>query len=615
MSPVSLANPASPASLANLASLASLANPGESGESGQSGESGESGQSGQSGESGESGNQETQPVASDPTDDQELEDAIRSQQEVREELEDLISLLDRDEDAWVVTRQVESMLEESRELLEQTSETGDRTMGRARGDLSNEERSEIDRIAERQRDAARKTDELADELRDRSRVLEETDPQRAESLQSAARRAERSELSSMMEESANQIQENRMSNAQQSQQATVETLERMLEDLQEDQGARAEQLIRQLSSLVQSIERLITVNEDQLIELARLPEPEVDGRSIAVGVLATSLIQFVRNTEGVASEARSAGQEAQRIARSIDRAADEQGLAIKALRSDVPETDQAEFRLDTSLTELRSALEMAQEAQAEAEQEESGRQREELRKEYAALAEREVGVRTNTEAIQPQEGERLARRDLVKSRRLAIEQESIRIDLRTLREEHPELDDSILFDQMHELIDGWSRDIGGSLQNGKVDLAVQDRQDLVIEGLIALADALEQEQPDDDNPFEQNQQEGGGQGGEGGQQGGQEDQLVPPVAELKLLRSMQGQIYNRTRRVAQQVDQGLIPSTEVEPVLRELGAMQEELHQLGTQLLESLQENSDGLPPGAPVAEPALPEESKEMTP
>jgi hypothetical protein len=63
------------------------------------------------------------------------------------------------------------------------------------------------------------------------------------------------------------------------------------------------------------------------------------------------------------------------------------------------------------------------------------------------------------------------------------------------------------------------------------------------------------------------------------------------------------------------VDQGLIPSTEVEPVLQELGAMQEELHELGTQLLESLQENADGLPPGAPVAEPALPEESKETTP
>ena len=540
---------------------------------------------------------------------------MQAQQEVREELEDLISLLDRDEDAWVVTRQVESMLEESRELLEQTAEAGDRTMGRARGDLSNDERSEIDRIAERQQDAARKTDELADELRDRSRVLEETDPQRAESLQSAARRAERSELSNMMEEAASQIQENRMANAQQSQQATVETLERMLEDLEEDQGARAEQLIRQLSSLIQSLERLVKVNEDQLIELARLPEPDAEGFLIAVGTRATAVVQFVRNTEGVASEARAAGQETQRVARSIDRAADEQGLAIKSLRSEVPDLDQAEFRLDNSLTELRSALEMAQEAQAEAEEEESRRQRGELRKAYQLLAEREVGVRTNTESIEAGEDGRLARRDLVKARRLAIEQESIRLDLITLREEHPELDDSILFDQMHELIDDWSREIGQSLQDGKVDWVVRDRQDLIIEGLVGLVDALEEEQPKDEETFEENQQQGGGQGGESGQQGGQQDPLVPPVAELKLLRSMQDQIYKRTRRIAMQVEQDSIPSERIEPSLRELGAMQEDLHQLGTQLLESLQENSDQPPVGAPTTEDPISEESKETTP
>ena len=55
-------------------------------------------------------------------------------------------------------------------------------------------------------------------------------------------------------------------------------------------------------------------------------------------------------------------------------------------------------------------------------------------------------------------------------------------------------------------INDWSREIGESLQDGKVDWMVQDRQDLVIEGLVGLADALEEDQPKDEETFEENQQ-------------------------------------------------------------------------------------------------------------
>lgn len=541
--------------------------------------------------------------------DPDLREALRNQDGVRDELEDLIALLDRDEDAWVVTREVESMLEEARELLADTGETGARTMGRARGDLSEDERSEIDRIADRQRDAARRTDELADDLRDRSRVLEETDPRRSESLQSAARRAERSELADLMEEAAEQVGENRMANAQQTQQATVETLERMLEDLQEDRRARAEQLVRQLASLVESIQRLVRVNEDELIALARIPDPSDDGFAVAVESRSTALIRFVRNTEGVAAEARATGQTGQRIARAIDRAAEELGIAVGALRATEPDLENAGFRLEASLTELRTALELAETAAEEAAEEAEDRRREELVRAYRTLAEREVGIRTGTDAILPSRDDPLTRRDLVKARRLAIEQESIRLDLNSLRGEHPELDDSILFERMHTLIDGWTRESGSALQAGEVDDELVDRQDLVIEGLIGLADALAEDESGDESPFEQNQQQDGGQSGQSGQMGQQEG-LVPPVAELKLLRGMQDQVYRRTRRLSERIDAGDIEPGRIESALRELGAMQEELHQLGLGLIESMQESS-GLP--RPTPDIVSPAETNEL--
>ena len=78
---------------------------------------------------------------------------------------------------------------------------------------------------------------------------------------------------------------------------------------------------------------------------------------------------------------------------------------------------------------------------------------------------------------------------------------------------------------------------------------------------------------------------------------------------------MQDQIYKRTRRIAGQMERESIPSDRIETSLREIGTMQEDLHQLGTQLLESLQQNSDQLTPQAPTTEQPVPEEPKEMTP
>ena len=519
------------------------------------------------------------------------QEIIEKQQEVRDELEDLISLLDRDEDAWVVTREVESMLEEAVEWLEDTRQAGSQTVGRARGDLDESERSEIDRIAERQRDAARRSEELADDLRDRSRVLEATDQQRSESLDSAARRAERSDLSRTMEDAAEQIEQNRMANAQQAQQAAVETLENMLEDLNKNERARAEQLIRQLASLIESIERLVRVNEDELILLDGVVPLEGDPGSEEISRRSESIITLVRNTESVADQARSAGPEGQRTTRSLDRAANAQGLAVAALRADEPDVDRARVQLDSSLQELNSALQRAREAEQEARDEAAQRQREELSALSRTITERQVGIRVDTEGIA--DLAEFTRRELVRARKLGIQQEAVRIDLRKILEDNPDLDDSMLITRMHEIIDGWSVEVARSLQLGEVDGLTLDRQDMIIEGLLNIIDALDQESDPDDNPFEQNEQ-GGEQQGSSGPQSGQETPLVPPIAELKLLRNMQDMVYSRTRRLSEVIESGFDDQQRIRSTLEEISSMQGDLHRLGTELLESIQSSDPG---------------------
>ena len=75
---------------------------------------------------------------------------VDAQQDVRDELTSLIELLDRDEDTWVVTRQLETLLNEQAALEMDTSQLAQRTVGQSPADMSTEDRSELDRIAERQ---------------------------------------------------------------------------------------------------------------------------------------------------------------------------------------------------------------------------------------------------------------------------------------------------------------------------------------------------------------------------------------------------------------------------------------------------------------------------------
>ena len=77
---------------------------------------------------------------------------------------------------------------------------------------------------------------------------------------------------------------------------------------------------------------------------------------------------------------------------------------------------------------------------------------------------------------------------------------------------------------------------------GLINKDVTQDQELVASGIASIVDALEEANAPPPE-FEDGQNDGGGQG-EGGQGA---PSLIPPIAELKLLRSMQEQIYNQTQ--------------------------------------------------------------------
>ena len=507
---------------------------------------------------------------------------VEAQQEVREELADLITLLDRDEDTWVATRQLDNLLQEQTQLEADTAALGRQTLGRSPDELTTRQRSELDRIEELQRDLADQARQAIEDMRRRADGLEDADPQSAAAMKSAADTGEQRELPREMDNAADRVDQNQMQTAQASQQAARQTLQRMLDDIRDTKRARAEELIRRLASLIESIHRLITVQENELVALATAKaQSDFGGRDRA-------MIRLNQNTQAVAVEARTAGQEARRIARLLDRAADAQGASVIALRDRPVDWAAAQEAENRALELLQEARQLAEHLQEEAEQREVLRQREELIAAYRAFAERQVAVRSD--AVELAQHEKLDRRQLVEARRLSRAQDEIRRGLDDLRAQTSELSDSLVFAHVHALMDRLSGRVSEGLLNGDVGVEVTDRQQHIADSIGRLIKALEELlQPPDE--FAQQPAGGGGGGGQ--------PRLIPPVAELRLLREMQEQVYNQTRDIDTRSD--LEPARRRER-LTELSTHQRELLDIGREIAESLQ--GGGRPANPPPGEP-----------
>ena len=545
-----------------------------------------------SGEAGESG----EPESATPT-EAEARELAEAQQDVRDELSDLIELLDRDEDTWLVKRQISRLIEEQAKLQEDTAEVGDELIGRETDELTPQEQSTLDSLSEPQEELAAQFDRLVEEMRRRAESMEELDEASADAMREAADIGESREVSRDMREAAEAVEENRMRNAAEQQQQAMDALERMQEQIETSKRAQAEELARELSDLVDSIERLVEVQEREIIGLNRLIG-EAEATSTAQD-RARAMVRLTQNTRAVAAQARESASDARRIARLLDRAAEAQGEAITLLRVqplDGPRTVEEEER---SLERLREAQELATTLQEQAEEDQLEEARDELIAAYRAQLAREVAVRD--ESRQLGEKERLTRRDRVTARELGNRQESIRNELEQLARDNEDLAASTVFSYVHRLIDRWSIEVRDSLWDGTVDAAVTDRAGMIAEAIAQQLAALEAAESPDDQPFADATQppEGSEGGGGGGGGGGGPQPLLPPVIELVRMRGLQEEIYRATRVLN---ESPVLAPEAVESRLEELGVMQQDLVQLGGEILLKLQGGGGSGPPPEPEA-------------
>ncbi|MCX5652743.1 MAG: hypothetical protein NTU45_15340 [Planctomycetota bacterium] len=508
--------------------------------------------------------------------------AAERQDEVRAELEDLVGLLDRDEDAWAARRRLEGLTNRIRQLARETQQAAQRSNGESREQMSPDARAEIDALAERQASAAEEAEKTLSEMKERAKALEESDAQQARALDAAAKAAEDGRVREEMEQASKDSAQNKLEQSKAAQERALEALQKAAQELEQDRKVRAKELARMLEDLVEAIKRLIAETEGRRAELAGVPGGAGEPESRLRDPIAALFGVLSQNTRGVAADARARSREAARPARSLDSAATSLAAVASTLRARDFVREDAVAAADAALKHLDEALKLAEEASDRAEERAAEEKREELLQKYREFLEREVTLRDAAKKIIPESGKAIGRRELVESRRLGSAQEELREAVRRLLDAEEEVKGSDALADMHDVIDESLSDSRASLNDGKPGAAVPPADD-AIEALAAIVGALdEKDTPNDEDAFAEQQNSGSDQGAGGQSPSG----AVPPVAEVKLLRSMQDSLARRTRAL----DEAASSMTPVERAQRlgAIAARQQRILELGSKLAEKI---------------------------
>ncbi|MEZ6235201.1 MAG: hypothetical protein R3B68_13515 [Phycisphaerales bacterium] len=523
-----------------------------------------------------------------PIDEQAAQAIQQDQREVRDELQRLAALLDSGTDGWLVRREIERLIEEQQDLMRETREAGASTAGRDVSSLSPQERTELERIAQRQQELAESVQDAIDELSQRARDMQEVDAAQAAGMRAAAQTGRERQASESLQQASEQISQNNTNSAGQQQQEALDALSDMLEDLDEGQRNRDEALQRVLASIVESIDALIADQEQAIGDLAAARSASARGVADAGAGLDRGMISIHANTLGVMDEIRTGYPELGGVSRILGSAASAQTDAISALRSSPIAFEPASEGESMSLSRLREARAEAKRLEEEAARRENARIRRELRQAYRQALEQQVAIRGDVEPYVPLE---LSRRQRAEVRTLGERQETLRVGLDTILRETKELADASVFRLAHARMDRLLLDASEALRGGRAERGVVSRQQGTIEILQSIVQALDDSQNEQD-PFDSAQSGGGGGGGGGG---GQEQPVIIPVHELRILRGMQEQVLGLTRELDSAA--GAAHPNDV----AELAALQQSLAEEASSLVERMQREqggAPGMPPG-----------------
>jgi len=508
------------------------------------------------------------------TEEQREREGRQAQQQTQNELEQLIDALDQGADALSLQLELEHLRALQDALSKQTRATLPETAGKSRDELTEQQKQTIDELAKRQDELAKQANEMIRKMQSTAGALsrqsdKDQDQAMAQALAEAAAIAQRQGLTQTMDQASSSSSSNQLSRATQQQNEALNVMDKMLKEMDSQQTRMREMLRRRLAELVERLEVLI---ERQETEIARLTEWAEEA---SIDLLEPEQVALRKATMAVQVDAERA-RETMPAAETLGKVISSQASAILAMRALTREA--ALTHEQEALAGLRKALEQIEEVQQEQEEDNVAAMRAKLRQDYLNLADEQDALREK--GMPFADKDRLNRRDRAQLMEIGQAQDDIGQRAAELGEQ---VENTLVFNHLHQQIDDHSSRAGRLLERAMAEDDVFDSQWRVASYLRQMAEALK-----DDPPIEFEQESGGGGGGGG------TPPLIPPVAELKLMRSLQTMVLDSTRLIDQQLN-GQQPDAAAKKKLMALSTEQRELARLGQRLIQSLQQDPTAL--------------------
>ncbi len=528
--------------------------------------------------------------------------ASAQQKESLQAIQSMLETLDRDDDAANAQRRVGKLAETIEQLRKDLQRTAQKTAGRPAEELSADDQSQLRAQAQKQRAAAQEARAMVEDLLDRAERVRKKDQPQAQTLRSAAAEGERGDAAKHMEEAADRSERNQTGAADDSMQAAADAVDKVQKMLKADRQARSEELQRRMASLVETLRALVARAEAGRTAL----DAWEDAAAAARGEIDRTAELLSRNTTAAAEESRGSGRTMEATTGALDRAGEQEGAVVAALRAAPAQPDAARAASSRGLELLKEALAKADDAKKKQDAQNEAKEREDLAKKYRAFTASELRLRQDVAAIVPGDQRPLDRRATAAAREAAQRQESLRTQVAGIVAQFAVIKDAPVFLRTHALIDEWMAASREALDQTRPTPQTVDQLDQAASALESLAVALSDPEPPDD-PFAQNQaagQDGGGSGGGGG--AGERQQKIPPLAEIRLVRELQAQINRRTRMI----DEAGADSPGAAKAIEQLTALQNEVRALGEDWVERMKKAAKPAPsseaaPGEKRTKPA----------
>ncbi len=505
------------------------------------------------------------------------EQAHEDQEAVRETLSELANLLDQGRDVLTLQLQLKQLKTQQESIATDTRELLPRTIGQDPEQLNDEDRQRLEDLRKRQEELADQADDLTRQMQMTADNLarqgeRDQDLAAAEALAEAAAIGERQGLNDTMDQASQSMQRNQLSQSGQQQEAALNTIDKMLAEVGNQEQRRQAILRRRLQELSALLRKLI---ERQNTHAEILEKAAAD----QVVVLEPGQVAIRRSTMGAQQQA-GASNETEKVASQLEQAVSEQGSAVGSLRQgEAPPAHAAEVQ---AIEHLTAALEELNKITQDNAAEQAREQRQQLREAYLKYAELQEALRGSvSETVDQGPLDRQRRAALVG---LSTKQTELQ---QQVAETGEQVIDSLVFHHMHEQIESTSSRVVSNLQRGIGDQAVQLDQQTIATTLRAMAEALKVDPKN--SQFADNSGGGGGGGGGGDQQQG-DNPAVPPIAELKLIHGLQNLVYDQTKQIEN--SRSTLSEEPIKQRMLEVSTQQRELSVLGERLIEQMQQQN-----------------------